>query len=351
MHRGVLSYESFLQALQDLEGHLLPSLDLSGCRELKGPGLEHFRFMPLVSVDLSFCWQLVSIKPLVGRPLTNLKMSGCSKVESLLPLVGMPLTKLDLSFCRQFGDSDIETALQNMSLVDLSLWGWEELTGEGLKFLAGMPLSALNLSECDKLVDEDLACLEGVPLERLALEGCGELHGSGLRYFRNAPLSDLDISDSNIEDFYFIESEVWRCPIKHLRVSCCPYFGLEGASNVHGLSTLDWSNNGKWEADEQLQFLRGTQISFLNFSENPSLTDVGLECLRGTPIVTLHLPGCSSITSASLGLLESLSNLDFLSVDNNEMWRNIAEELKKHSPEVSVTFINHFATGWEPFAR
>lgn len=233
--------------------------------------LQCFAGLPVVFLEL----EKVAIVPNSVEPirdmslLTSLTLSAENlwgrvihdSSDYLLPLLrGKPLTVLNLENCYHFGyqDSGFES-FRGMPLTDLRLDMYETgcVTDMGFENLRGLPLEFLQIQSSGgtlRVTDSGLeTTLRGMPLTSLTLQGMKDVTGRGLRGLLGAPLTALNLFTSD----------------------------LSGDPEQGG-----WIPN-----------LKGLLLTDLNVALS-QITDAGLECLRGLPLVTVDLVGCRKLTGA-----------------------------------------------------
>lgn len=334
-------------ALEGLRGQPLTNLDLSACRGLVGSGFQYLLGMPLATLDLGYCENVTSINGLRGLPLTSLNLAGCIGLKNLEGLRMLTaLSVLSLAGCTQFEGAQF-SPLMNLPLTDLDFEGCKGLKGDGLKFLWGMPLTHLNVSWCPVLGDEDLRFLVGLPIKDLVLDGCEEMVGKGLGYIAGLPLEKLSYRSTNIRTCYM--DGLAGSPLTELDMSNCWKASLWHVGKLPNLISLNWGHPGRWLMEEELRYLRGLPLTSLTLGDCHSRnagdiaagrvfnhSDFGIENLRDMPLTFLDLRGCFHLTSACLGVLSSLADLETLYLPDGspQLCADAARELEPKGVDV-----------------
>lgn len=164
-------------------------------------------------------------------PISTLSLHFCENIMSLEPLRGLPLTSLDLGHCRGLGDPSLD-CLREMPLTRLSLRSWgENLTTEGLECLSGLPLKWLDLGECSGLNADSLECLVGMELTWLDLGYCDQLTDNAVACLQGMPLTHLNLENCPDVDEEGIEL-LKLMPLITLIVTRCRYMTTRGLSSM-----------------------------------------------------------------------------------------------------------------------
>lgn len=172
----------------------LTSLNLSGCRQLRGPDLvELAKCQALLNLNLSLCRELrgTDLAELANcKSLRNLNLSACDELRGsdLAELANCKLLKvLNLSVRDEHLRQNYSVLANCKSLTTLILNSCENLSGFELAELAKCKsLTTLDLSECDKLKGSALAKLaKCLSLTTLDLRECYDLRGSDLAALAN----------------------------------------------------------------------------------------------------------------------------------------------------------------------
>jgi hypothetical protein len=219
-------------------------------------------------------------------------------VSNLTPLRGLPIDRLLIDFTKA---TDL-SPLQGMPLVALSANGAKITDLEPLK---GMPLRELTINESKV---SDLSPLRGAKLERLRAAGCA------------------------IEDFSVLKG----MPLQTLNIERNPV--TLDLSVLEGAPLVDLSIGGLGVND--LRPLAKMPLERLFLNGNP-VTD--LSPLRGLPLKTLNLLGCSHVRD--LNPLTELTDLTELSVTSTSVLPDI---LRKH-PKLRVINTKVASAFWKEY--
>jgi serine/threonine protein kinase/predicted nucleic acid-binding Zn-ribbon protein len=250
-----LRYCGEVASLRPLKGIPIAVLNLMGCPV---GNLSPLKNMPLVDLNLKDT-EVSDLSPLQGLPISRLVLQGCP-VADLLPLKNMPLRTVDL---RKTMVADL-SPLKSMDLTSIEMAGTEV---RDLSPLEGMPLTDVALGDpffaaCPA---NDLSPLKGMALTRLNLRGS---RITNLSVLVGMPLQDLDLRNTEISDL----SPLLGMPLTHLDLGNC--------SRVIDLAPLE----GMPLAKLRLQGLKGVS---------------DLSPLKGMQLTTLELFGCESVSDLS----------------------------------------------------
>jgi serine/threonine protein kinase len=162
--------------------------------------------MPIDSLSLTNCRQVIDLTPLHGLLLRTLLLNNTSvrdlssmrhqtnlvrlyargtPIADLTPLQGLKLQYLDLADCNHL--TDIQP-LAGMPLIELRL---RSTRVTSLAPLRGMPLKMLDLTSVPAL---DFESLSGLPLEKLYLQSVGV---GNLSFLKGMPLKHLTLWNAN----------------------------------------------------------------------------------------------------------------------------------------------------------
>lgn len=246
------------------------------------------------------------LRQLSGLPIARLDLSGTLvKSPCLKRLRELPgLTDLDLSRIGEgdcFRDSEL-LELHDLPLARLNLQGRGRITHTGLEVLRGMPLASLNLRACVGVYEEGLAVLPGLPLTQLDV--------SKLRTYVNVVrelpgLVDLTISQHSMREL------LPGLPLTKLCINKC-YCGELGV--VRELPQLvdlclvgedlgydEYGSRNRALENAGLQHLRDLSLRVFSLQNVHSVTDAGLEVLRGmTSLKWMYFHECPLITPEGL---------------------------------------------------
>lgn len=151
------------------------------------------------------------------------------------------------------------------------------LTDAGLTLLRGLSLTRLRLSRCDELTE--LGALVGMRLTALDLSGCLELNPAALYVLKEVPLTQLSFKSTFFYD------------IPNLSLNCLSGMALQ---SLDLSDMLDTDVMGGKEIDALLEPLRGTPLTRLGL-RFWSISNAGLEHLRGLPLKILDLYCCAQL--------------------------------------------------------
>jgi serine/threonine protein kinase len=290
-HFGTLTPFKGLKDLEPLRGIPLSSVEIYACEQLLDLGpLEG---MPLTKLGLRACKGFTSLKPLRGMRLTWLHMGELSQVKTLEPLRGMPLEYLDISGCNSLPDLK---PLRGMPLTELYCGHYATMKLNDLEPLTGMKLKKLELGQ--SLLIKDLRPLSNMPLEWLAMR---DVDVDDFDPLRKMPLTYLQLMGTRIRDLEVLK----RKPLKVLN--------LTGCRNVTDLKPL---------TDLPLTelTLAGVRVRDLTPLAKMKLTRLGLQycthienfdVLKGMPLTDLNLEGCQQLQSLELVRGMKLEHLNF----------------------------------------
>ena len=261
-----------------VKGHLLTTLDVSGCSLLE---YVNFDDNPLSSLDITGCQTLKDLE------IKNLKSSsfeivGGASLNSLVCKINQ-LTTLDISSCTSLSGLDCSSA--QLTSLDVS----------GLSFLKSLDCSnnqitSLNVSGCTAL--EELKCHNN-PLSLLDVTGCsiikslefqpGELGSSSFKIVGGTSLEYLKFSGNSLTSL-----DVSSCRAL-VKLECG--FNQLTSLKVSGCTAL-----------EELECW-GNQLTSLNVSGFVALKK--LEC-SGNQLTSLNVSGCTALRE--LGCSENKIN-------------------------------------------
>ena len=172
----------------------LRSLNMNGCESLTDEFLMHLRNNTnLETLRLGGCFQITDegAAHLAGlSALKRLNLDDCAITDLALRHVAkLPLRELYLGNCRLITDRGMEVlGAETRDMRNLNLWGCENISDSGLKFLTSMTnLRKLCLEECTRITDAGLLTLSSSALvhslRHLDLQGCGLVTGEYLERF------------------------------------------------------------------------------------------------------------------------------------------------------------------------
>lgn len=300
------------EALEGLRGAQLKDLSLGKCCGLRGYGFQYLEDLPIARLDLHHCDKLETLEGLRKLPLTVLNLGRCTSLSSLEALQGLPLARLTLDGCN-LKDPEL-LHLQGSPITCLSLCHCSHITGVGLESLLGLPIASLNLVGGALLRGDDLQFLRGLPLTSLQLGRFRNFSGEGLRYLAEIPLHKLEL-----EGCYQLKAETLRylrgIPLTELKFFATD-LGDAGMPYIRCLSSslksLSFVNmRASSITDMGLEHLRGMQLTSLTLSQFEHLSDSGLGSLRGMPLTNLTI-SCQHLTDACLDVFLSFRELIYL---------------------------------------
>lgn len=203
---------------------------------------------------------------------------------------------LNLEGCFNFGynDSSFES-LRGMPLVDLKLnvYAPSCVTNIGFENLKGWPPTVLHIhsGESDTFCITDFGLeetLRGMVLTDLELIGLHRVRGTGLAVLRGMPLKKLDLSMSDLSG---IAEEGGRIP------------------DLAGLPLTDVSLNETNINDVGLECLRGLPLIRAEFCSCRQLSGSGFAALREAPLRRLILEGPDSLFRVAADVLGQTDGL------------------------------------------
>lgn len=254
----------------------------------------------------------------VGPPFGHIKVHRLNYIILLLILIllqiswlqrlyGLRIARLDLS--RVVISDAILPVLRDLPFLrDLDMsrghaigGGDGGLTDAGLEALQGLPLTSLSLSGQPKITDAGLAAaLLGMPLVSLALQSCRLVTNAVLRLFLAMPMEKLKFggTTSRVAEGLEVLSELLVVDLElSLDAGECANVAeiLRGMRSLRKLAlTLNSASDVEFGCLRDLP-LRKLEVMFGN-----SLTDVGLEVLRGMALESVSFVGCPRITDAGV---------------------------------------------------
>ncbi|KAH7574334.1 hypothetical protein JRO89_XS03G0283700 [Xanthoceras sorbifolium] len=323
------------------------------------------------------------------RKLIMLNLEGCNVTAACLDYISgyfcaalVALAYLNLNRCSISDDGcDKFSGLKNLKILSL---GFNNITDACLVHLKGSlslclslcylvslknmhienltNLESLNLDSCN-IGDEGLANLRGLTLlKSLELSdtevGSGGLcHLSGLTRLENLNLSFTSVTDSGLKKLAGLTS------LKSLNLDArnVTDVGLAALTSLTGLTHLDLfgahisdSGTNSLQCFKNLQSLEIcggiltdvgvknikdlTSLTFLNLSQNCSLSDKSLELISGlTSLVSLNVSN-SRITNEGLHYLKPLKRLCSLTLESCKV---TASEIKKLQSTALPNLVNY----------
>jgi tetratricopeptide (TPR) repeat protein len=162
-HLDLSNRGKIVKDLSPIKDIPLTSLSVSSCDQLLD--LTPLKGMPLTTLDLTYCMQVRDLSPLHKLPLTSLDLGHCFQINDLRPLLGVPLTSLSLFRCEALTDLTPLQEMKSLRVLNLGHNG----QFDNIRALKGLQLTSLSLSGC--LQVRDLMPLKGMPLTTLNLGG------------------------------------------------------------------------------------------------------------------------------------------------------------------------------------
>lgn len=200
-------------------------------------------------------------------------------------LHGMPLSGLNL--CESHGVEDLG-GLEGLPLTWLCVPGFSNVLEDSFEVVRNMPL--INLALYNGATDAALEVLRGKPMTRLEFGSGCKFTPSGLEVLRGMPLKELDAAGTSNLRGEFLRG----APLQHLHVDRFTDSDLEVVGGMGSLIDLEL-----WDSRE--------------------ITDMGLEALKGLPLLRIHISGGRQITDAGLEVFRGMDSLRSVKLHNFDL--------------------------------
>ncbi|KAH7574347.1 hypothetical protein JRO89_XS03G0285000 [Xanthoceras sorbifolium] len=351
---------------------MLKELQVSNCN-ITDLGVSYLRGLgKLIMLNLEGCNVTAACLDYISGYIDLERSLNCHDNLNIGDATLVALAYLNLNRCSISDDGcDKFSGLKNLKILSL---GFNNITDACLVHLKGSlslclsvslyltNLESLNLDSCN-IGDEGLANLRGLTLlKSLELSdtevGSGGLcHLSGLTRLENLNLSFTSVTDSGLKKLAGLTS------LKSLNLDArnVTDVGLAALTSLTGLTHLDLfgahiSDSGTnslrcFKNLQSLEICGGiltdvgvknikdlTSLTFLNLSQNCSLSDKSLELISGlTSLVSLNVSN-SRITNEGLHYLKPLKRLCSLTLESCKV---TASEIKKLQSTALPNLVNY----------